>query len=223
MEKQILSIPLSSMIQWFKSTCGNYLVSILLFTLFTKLLLFPVTLWTQRDSLKMVALLTILQQLVLNTVMRPEKYVDYGDLRKSQKELSEIDSLSVGVSKEDKRREKEDYKRFFSIANKHLVFYSEKSGFYKYFQDVIKYLLGHSNITVHYITSDPKDQIFQIVQTQPKIKLYYIGERKLIILMMKMDADMVVMTMLDLDNFHIKRSYVWKDIDYGNRRTHLPL
>ena len=29
------------------------------------------------------------------------------------------------------------YKRFFSIANKHLVFYSEKSGFYKYFKEVL--------------------------------------------------------------------------------------
>lgn len=159
-------------------------------------------------------LLTILQQLILNAVMPPKKYVDYGDLQKSQQELAEMDSLSAGASKEDKQREKEDYKRFFSIANKHLVFYSEKSGFYKYFQDVIEYLLSHFNITVHYITSDPKDQVFEIAKTQSKIKPYYIGERKLITLMMKMDADMVVMTMPDLDNFHIKRSYVRKDVEY---------
>jgi len=159
-------------------------------------------------------LLTIFQQMILNAVMLPKKYVDYEELRKSQQELSEIESLSVGVSKEDKRREKEDYRRFFSIANKHLVFYSEKSGFYKYFQDVIEYLLSHSNITIHYITSDPKDQIFQIAQSRPKIKPYYIGERKLITLMMKMDADIVVMTMPDLDNFHIKRSYIRKDVEY---------
>ena len=31
---------------------------------------------------------------------------------------------------------------------------------------------------------------------------------------MKMDADMVVMTCPDLDNFHLKRSYVRKDIEY---------
>ena len=159
-------------------------------------------------------LLTIIQQLVLNAVMRPEKYIDYGELEKSRRELGEMDSLSAHVSKEDKLREKADYKRFFSIANKHLVFYSEKSGFYKYFQDVIEYLLSHSNITIHYITSDPKDQIFALAETQPHIKPYYIGEQKLITLMMKMDADMVVMTMPDLDNFHIKRSYVRKDIEY---------
>lgn len=159
-------------------------------------------------------LLTILQQLVLNAVMPPKKYVNYAELRESQRELAEMDSLSSHVSKEDKRREKEDYKRFFSIANKHLVFYSEKSGFYKYFQNVIEYLLSHSNITIHYVTSDPRDQVFELAKSQPHIKLYYIGERKLITLMMKMDADMVVMTMPDLDNFHIKRSYVRKDIEY---------
>lgn len=159
-------------------------------------------------------LLTILQQLVLNAVMPPKKYVDYAELRESQRELEEMDALSTHVSKEDKRREKEDYKRFFSIANKHLVFYSEKSGFYKYFQDVIEYLLSHSNIIIHYVTSDPKDQIFDLAKSQPHIRPYYIGERKLITLMMKMDADMVVMTMPDLDNFHIKRSYVRKDVEY---------
>lgn len=159
-------------------------------------------------------LLTIVQQLALNSVMRPEKYVDYDDLRESQRELAEIDSLAVHISKEDKRREKEDYKRFFSIANKHLVFYSEKSGFYKYFQDVIEYLLSHSNITIHYITSDPKDQIFELSQKQTHIRPYYIGERKLITLMMKMDADMVVMTVPDLDKYYLKRSYVRKDVEY---------
>ncbi len=32
--------------------------------------------------------------------------------------------------------------------------------------------------------------------------------------MMKMDADIVVMTTPDLDNFYLKRSYVRKDIEY---------
>ena len=32
--------------------------------------------------------------------------------------------------------------------------------------------------------------------------------------MMKMDADVVVMTMPDIENFHIKRSYIRKDINY---------
>ena len=47
-----------------------------------------------------------------------------------------------------------------------------------------------------------------------QIRPYYIGENRLITLMMKMDADIVVMTMPDLDKYHIKRSYVRKDIEY---------
>ena len=159
-------------------------------------------------------LLTIAQQLLLNAVMPPKRYVDYEALAESRKELDKLNSLSAKVSPEDKRREKADYKRFFSVANKHLVFYSEKSGFYKYFADVIDYLLAHSNLTIHYITSDPQDAIFEKAKTEPHIRPYYIGEKRLITLMMKMDADMVVMTMPDLDNFHIKRSYVRKDIEY---------
>lgn len=159
-------------------------------------------------------LLTIVQQIILNAVMPPKKYVDYEALAKSKQELAEIEGLSVGVSKEDKQRENADYKRFFSVANKHLVFYSESSGFYKYFRGIIAELLQRTNITIHYITSDPKDQIFRLAEAQPRIRPYYIGEKRLITLMMKMDADMVVMTLSDLGNYHIKRSYVRKDVEY---------
>ena len=159
-------------------------------------------------------LLSILQQVALNLVIRPEKYIDYADLEKSKKELEAINSLSSNISKEDRKREKADYKRFFSIANKHLVFYSEKNGFYKYFKDVIDYLLAHSNVVIHYVTSDPKDQIFEKAKENPQIKPYFIGENKLITLFMKMDADVVVMTVPDLNKFHLKRSYVRKDIEY---------
>ena len=48
----------------------------------------------------------------------------------------------------------------------------------------------------------------------PQIKAYYIAEKKLITLMMKMDADVVVMTMPDIETYHIKRSYIRKDIEY---------
>ena len=159
-------------------------------------------------------LFSILQQVALNKVIDPKKHIDYAALEASKQELAEIDSLSTTVPKEYRKREKADYKRFFSIANKHLVFYSEKSGFYKYFKDVLDYLLAKSNVIIHYVTSDPNDQIFEIAKTQPRIKPYYIGENRLITLMMKMDADMVVMTVPDLNNYHLKRSYIRKDIEY---------
>lgn len=159
-------------------------------------------------------LLSIVQQMLLNAVIRPEKYIDYEELERSKKELSSLDNLSTEISKEDKQREKADYKRFFSIANKHLVIYSEKSGFYKYYKDVMDFMLRYSNVIIHYVTNDPKDQIFKIAEEQERIKPYYISEKKLITLLMKMDADMVVMTCPDLDRFHLKRSYVRKDIEY---------
>ncbi len=164
-------------------------------------------------------LFTIFQQLFLNAVIPPYKYINYKELEESKKALEEINALGAGQKKWFKkdpyrRREKEDYKRFFSIANKHLVFYSEKSGFYKYFENIIIELIRRSNITIHYVTSDPNDQIFDIAKKQPRIKPYYIGEKRLITLMMKMDADMVVMTMPDLNQFHYKRSYIRKDIEY---------
>lgn len=163
-------------------------------------------------------LMAIVQLYILNWIINPRKYVDYEQLEKSKKELDELAKIGSAnkklVSNADKKREKEDYKRFFSIANKHLVFYSESSGFYKYFQGVVEYILKNTNIVLHYITSDPQDAIFELAKSQDKLKTYYIGEKKLITLMMKMDADIVVMTMPDLENYHIKRSYVRKDIQY---------
>ena len=38
--------------------------------------------------------------------------------------------------------------------------------------------------------------------------------KKLITLMMRMDADIVAMTTPDLDNYYIKRSLVRKDVEY---------
>ena len=165
-------------------------------------------------------LFSIPVQVVCNWIINPKKYVNYEDLESSKKQLEQLEEIGQKKKEsyfsENKKRERADYKRFFSVVNKHLVFYSESSGFYKYYKGFIEYILAHTNITIHYITSDPKDQIFELEKTQPKIRAYYIGENKLITLMMKMDADVVVMTMPDLENYHIKRSYIRKDIEYIN-------
>ena len=159
-------------------------------------------------------LLAIVQLLILNRVISPRRYVDYEALEESKKALAELRQVGGTRSRETTAREKADYKRFFSIANKHLVFYSESSGFYKYYEALIAELLRRSNVVIHYITSDPDDQIFELAKENERIQAYYIGERKLITLFMKMDADVVVMTMSDLENYHYKRSYVRKDITY---------
>lgn len=162
--------------------------------------------------------MAIIQLYLLNFAINPKKYVNYDELEKSKKALAELGGIGKKKRKifgdADEKREKADYKKFFSVVNKHLVFYSESSGFYKYYKGIIEYLLKNTNIIIHYITSDPKDSIFELSEKEKRIKPYYIGEKKLITLMMKMDADIVVMTMPDLENFHIKRSYVRKDIEY---------
>lgn len=157
----------------------------------------------------------IVQQLLLNIVINPKKHVDYDELIKTKDELKEMLSLGKATNNKELRiREKNDYKRFFSIVNKHLVFYSESNGFYKYYKGIIEYLLNNTKIVIHYITGDPNDNIFNLSKNNSQIKAYYIGDKKLITLMMKMDADIVVMTMPDIDNYHIKRSYVRKEIEY---------
>jgi YidC/Oxa1 family membrane protein insertase len=161
-------------------------------------------------------LMAIFQQWILNIFINPKKHVDYKALDKSRQELKELENIAKSHkrTKEQIKKEKDDYKRFFSIANKKLVFYSESNGFYKYYKGIIEYILNNTNLTIHYITSDYNDQIFELAKTEKHIKPYYIEEKKLITLMMKMDADVVVMTMPDINNYHIKRSYIRKDIEY---------
>ncbi len=161
-------------------------------------------------------LMAILQQWLLNIAINPKKHVNYKALNKSRQELKELQDIAKSHkrTKEQIRKEKDDYKKFFSIANKKLVFYSESNGFYKYYKGIIEYILNNTNLTIHYITSDYNDQIFELAKTEKHIKPYYIEEKKLITLMMKMDADVVVMTMPDINNYHIKRSYIRKDIEY---------
>ena len=162
---------------------------------------------------------SIVQMYLLNAAINPKKFVDYEELEASRRALAELEKLEDDKKhdpefKKNKQREKKDYKRFFSIVNKHLVIYSEKSGFYKYYEALVQELLARSNVVIHYITNDPNDQIFALAEKEPHIKPYYIGLKKMIPLMMKMEADIVVMTTPDLDKYYIKRSLMKKDIEY---------
>ena len=164
-------------------------------------------------------LMSVLQMYLLNWAIPPKKHINYSELEKSRLALSEIKALdkqSKNWFSHDKnqKREKADYRRFFSVTGKKIVFYSEKSGFWKYYRDIIQELIKWSNLHIHYVTNDPNDQIFEIAKSHPQIIPYYIGPKKIITLMMKMDADIVVMTTPDLETFHIKRSYVRKDVEY---------
>ncbi len=163
-------------------------------------------------------LLSVAQLYLLNILMNPKKYIDYDALEKSRKELAESSAFYKSSSKKlfekdpYRKREKADYKRFFKDYEMQIVFYSEKNGFYKYFQNIIEYLLEKTDIVINYVTSDPEDKVFQMASD--RFRPFYIGEHKLIVLMMKVEADIVAMTSPDLDNFHIKRSLVRKDNEY---------
>lgn len=151
----------------------------------------------------------ILQLYILNAMYPPKKYIDYERLEYwSKLNLEKKDKL-----KNYKKREKEDYKKFFSKNNKvKIVFYSEKSGFFKYYAGIIKYILNNSNKVIHYITSDPEDAIFDF--KHDNLKTYYIGKNKLIYLFMKLEANKVIMTTPDLQKYYLKRSLVKEDIEY---------
>lgn len=156
---------------------------------------------------------------LLNALINPKKYVDYEALEESRKALAEAKAYGA-VDKKDpmyranRKREKEDYKKFKHIANKHVVFYSERSGFYRYYKDIIAELLKRSNLVIHYVTNDPNDIIFDIAKTEPRVKPYYIGLKKLITLMMFVETDMFIMTTPDLNTYYLKRSFIKKDIEY---------
>ena len=133
-------------------------------------------------------LMAVAQMYILNAIINPKKYVDYEMLEESRKALAIVksfvkDDKSDAQYKANKKREKVDYKSFKKIINKHVVFYSEKSGFYRYYKDLIAELIKRSNLTIHYITNDPKDVIFEVAKKETRIKPYYIGIKKLNILM----------------------------------------
>lgn len=154
-------------------------------------------------------LFAIPSMVLTNVVMPPKKYIDYDYLLKTKEQML----LKEKEHKKYAKREKADYKRFFSAENMKLVIYSEQNGFYKYYAGMIDYICDHSDIQIHYVTSDPNDKIFEDKREQ--IHGYYVAsDRYLIPLFMKLDCDMCIMTAPDLEKYHIKRSRVRNDIEY---------
>ena len=148
---------------------------------------------------------------LVNIIYSPRKYIDYNTLN----QIKEKAKKDRALQKEDNKLSSKYYKELCQSGNfkkMKLMFYSEQSGFYKYFENIIEALLQKTDEPIYYITSDPHDQIFQ--NANPQIKPYYISGRQLITLMMKLECDMVVMTTPDLEKYHIKRSKVRNDVEY---------
>jgi len=148
-----------------------------------------------------------------NLIYSPKEYMDMARRLVQKKPTREERAAKNRLDKELKIREKADSKRFYAKGlKKNLVVYSEGSGYWKYFSKVVNYVIENSDIVIHYVTNDPNDRIFE--NDSPQIVPYYIGPKALIVFMMKMDADIVLMTTPDLELFHVKRSLVRKDVEY---------
>lgn len=160
-------------------------------------------------------LFAILIMVVIYWLIPPRNRIDYDALEQSKRVLAhskEIEAKSK-LTPEQKKRSAADYKRFCNPKEPmRLIFYSERSGFYRYFSAIIHRILEKSDIVIHYITSDPDDQVFGYASEH--FLPYFMDEHHLILAFMKADADMMIMTMPDLQQFHLKRSYIRKDMEY---------
>ena len=155
--------------------------------------------------------LGIIQLYILNFIFPPKKYVDYNYLEKVKKARIEKETKEIIAKKQSKYY----YKKFFeeeNIERMKLLFYSEGSGFFKYYKGMIEYILNNSDITIHYVTSDINDKIFEY--DNPNLIPYFIDTNRLIPLFMKLECDIVVMTTPELQNLYLKRSIIKKDIEY---------
>ncbi len=164
-------------------------------------------------------LLSVAVMYLLNWLINPKKHVDYQALEESRKALAEARAFGA-MDKSDPRykqmrqKEKEDYKRFKKVGNKHIVVYSEKSGFVKYYKEILCELLKMCDVPIHYVTNDFNDAIFEWAQTEPRIKPYFISLKKTAVLMMLVETDIFIMTTPELGKYYLKRSFLKKDTEY---------
>lgn len=113
-----------------------------------------------------------------------------------------------------------NYRRFKKLTpdQRNVVFYSESGQDWHHFKPVIEYLTGQLSRTVCYVTSDRNDPGLQ--QESEKLLSFYIKEGyRQILFFQFLKADVMVLTMIDLGIFHLKRSiypvhyiYIWHSI-----------
>ncbi len=154
-------------------------------------------------------LLSVAVQALCNLIISPARYVDYEDLAASKAELDELNSLSA--KKGPSWRPPLAASAPTSAASSRSwasTSWSTPSAPASGSTPGHGGGLSNSDAVVHYVTGDPDDQVFAFARDHPRVMPYYVGDKRLITLMMKMDADVVVMTLDDLDNFYVKRSFV---------------
>jgi CDP-glycerol glycerophosphotransferase (TagB/SpsB family) len=102
-------------------------------------------------------------------------------------------------------REIKELYRFFktSKVEKSIVFYSERKGHYPFFEGIMNELMHKHGLSICYVTSDPNDPILET--NNPQIKSFYIN-KLLTIFFSLVNCKVFVMTLTDLNQFHLKRS-----------------
>ena len=102
-------------------------------------------------------------------------------------------------------REVMDIKKFFKLtkANSDIAFYSESGIYYQNFIGTIRELLKCSDLQIYYIASDINDPIFDF--KNERVTSFYVN--KLISFFFPfINTKTLIMTMADLDQYHIKKS-----------------
>lgn len=91
-----------------------------------------------------------------------------------------------------------------NASKRHIVFYSESGQDWHHFQPIITTLLNRSH-TLCYVSSDERDPGLSV--TNPHYISFCIGSNFWLILFFQfLKADCLVLTMIDLNVFHLKRS-----------------
>tara|TARA_B100001540_G_scaffold317257_1_gene349693 strand:+ start:764 stop:1924 length:1161 start_codon:yes stop_codon:yes gene_type:complete len=94
------------------------------------------------------------------------------------------------------------------IDDKKIVFYSENENSMLIFESLIEKLVSEYNLNICYVTSSKNESI--LMRTKNHVNTFYIGDgmvRTKFFLNLK--AKVMIMTMPDLETFHIKRSKIF--------------
>ena len=114
----------------------------------------------------------------------------------------------------DFKLEWNELKRFEGLTDneRSIVFYVENEYYYIYLKSILQELIKKYELKVCYVTSSKSDPLLK--SNNENLKSFYIGEGAIRTkFFLNLKADILVMTMPDLQTFHIKRSKV-KKVNY---------
>jgi len=103
--------------------------------------------------------------------------------------------------------ERREHARFKALPDKvrSIVFYNENEGYLPHLWPILEHLTKELERDVCYVTSSEKDPL--LTNSHAKIHPFYIGDGLVrTSFFMSLISDMMIMTMPDLQTFHIKRS-----------------